>query len=123
MPNGFDRELVELAMLCASYRLRFDAWPRQAHLIPHSLQSLALILDWRDFERLAERLEVSTIAVDHPDRPGFDSGDAGRVGYDEMTPRISSHDERWKLDKWYKLQEEAMEWFAVEPRDPGEHHG
>jgi hypothetical protein len=106
---------VELSMLCGSYRLRFGEWPRQAHLHPHLLQGLAQILDWRDFERLAERLELSTLADDHPNRPGFVSGDAGRVGYDELMPRISSREE---LEKWLELSEEARAWLAVEPHPP-----
>ena len=116
MPNGFDRPLVELAALCASYRHRFEEWPQEAHLHPNTLRGLALILDWRDFIQLAEKLELSTLAEDDPIRPGFVSGDAGRVGYDQINPGITTHDE---YDRWRHLLEQAREWLAVEPREPG----
>ena len=83
---------------------------------PTRSQGLALIRDWRDFIQLAEKLELSTLAEDDPIRPDFVSGDAGRVGYDQINPGITTHDE---YDMWRHLLEQAREWLAVEPREPG----
>ena len=101
-------------MLCASYRLRFEEWPREAHLHPGWLWALADILEGSDFERLATRLELTTLADAAPERPGFVSGEAGRVWLEEQMPRVPSEE----LEKWYELWEEARDWLAVKARPP-----
>ena len=60
VPNGFDKNLIRLRMACAAYNARFGAWPSEARLEPIILQNLAQILDEKNFQRLADKLELRT---------------------------------------------------------------
>lgn len=65
MPNGVDKNLVRLAIACASYRQLHGDWPTEARVAPIVLWDFGQLLDPENFERLCTRLRFRTTTNAH----------------------------------------------------------
>jgi hypothetical protein len=65
MPNGVDKNLVRLAIACASFRQQHDAWPTQARVAPIVMWEYGQLLDAENFERLCSRLRFRVTSHAH----------------------------------------------------------
>lgn len=65
MPNGVDKNLVRLAIACASFRQRYGDWPTEARVAPIVLWDYGQLLDPESFQRLCQRLRLRTTKHAH----------------------------------------------------------
>jgi hypothetical protein len=125
VPNGFDRAFVELAMFCASYRLRFDEWPTDIRLTPSYLRGIAILFDGKEFEKLGERLRFHTERGElagggHPELLSA-FGEVGSVEHlfppvlQPPLSAITAQEATALAQRWVALAGEAREWLAVVP--------
>jgi hypothetical protein len=106
MPNGVDKNLVRLAIACASFRERHGEWPTEARLAPIVLWDYGQLLDADNFELLCSRLHIRVTRHAH-----IAVGTANaHIVYETMEHSAEP-----------RLVEEAWAWLSVRIRPELEH--
>jgi len=103
MPNGDDKNVARLTMVCAAHHRKFGEWPSYVRMEPRILANLVTLLGHTQFVELAERLRFST-------RKRGGLGVGSRRGFTDYS----------KMEG-YGDGELAERWLAVRPLPEFEH--